>query len=109
MQKHPTDHIVIKSGNVDVDIVPVIQWLNKFQAVYTNWSCQGDPGGKQLPYVLFTCQSQIALARILEAVQHVAKVEASWYVQGGAIRYNLRFNSTESLARFIKAKFEARK
>jgi hypothetical protein len=53
---------------VDVDIIPIVQWLLSWDGVRTLYSCQGDDeqGQESEAYVLFVCNSEDSLKRILE-------------------------------------------
>ena len=72
MQQHPTVKIEIDSKlvDIDVDIVPVVQWFNRFPGVKTRWSCQGGLPVAWLlaeePYVVFFCNNLESLQKIAQ-------------------------------------------
>ncbi len=68
MNKHRTKRIALKWIDVDEKIVPLVDWLNGFDSVHTEFSCQGDDKGDD-PYVLFKCRHDGDLATILEAFE----------------------------------------
>lgn len=40
--EHKTITMPLKTIDVDVEIVPVVKWLNDMRQVFTLWSCQGN-------------------------------------------------------------------
>jgi len=48
MKKHKTQKIAIKTAPIDEGILPVINWLNKFKNVRTDFCCEGDSDKEQL-------------------------------------------------------------
>jgi hypothetical protein len=65
---HETRPIPMKMIDVDIGIVPVVNWLNSMQGVYTEYSCQGDPDNAALPvgipYVRFFCTDMECIREI---------------------------------------------
>jgi hypothetical protein len=60
-------------------MVPVVNWLNKFESVVTKFCCQGgeDFGGKNpktAPYVIFGCDDPVDLLNIVSRVSYTGKV-----------------------------------
>jgi len=69
---HPTKRIVVKEGDIDEGIIPVVAWLNSFYTVCTYASCQGDQtvkDGSCLPYVTFVCGHTDDLMAIKKTVR----------------------------------------
>ena len=42
---HLTSNIVIKIADVDLEIIPIINWLNSFNGIITVFSCEGKEKG----------------------------------------------------------------
>jgi hypothetical protein len=101
-QDHPTRNVNIKRAAVDVLMVPLVEWLNSFEAVHTLFSCQGEPGddppSEHRPYVLFTCTSALTLMTILDQFGYAATVEVSYCEEYPVLRYAARFGSRQALA-----------
>jgi hypothetical protein len=112
MSDHKTVRIVIKEADVDVEMVPVVNWLNSFHSVTTQFCCQGNDkakhkreDGKRLdpPYVLFTCWDRQDLMQILWAIRHYYPMtcEVTWDDDEMPIRYKLDFMNRKTLKEFI--------
>jgi hypothetical protein len=74
---HVTARTIIKTANIDTKMVPVVNWLNRFESVVTKFCCQGgqDFGGKKSsPYVVFACDDPVDLMNIVNKVSYVGKV-----------------------------------
>ena len=104
---HKTQRIPIKMEDVDINIIPVVVWLNSFSSVITLFSCEGDEVDEdddefdvlsKKPYVLFICSDQMQLMHILEYSQQVSTTEISMH--NTQIRYCMRFNSKEEMLDF---------
>jgi len=71
--RHKTKHIAIKTGEIDVEIIPIINWLNSYDFIITLYCCEGreegDPGwdsenkgninSSYQPYISFLTYSYI--------------------------------------------------
>lgn len=64
MGHHETVELRIKNKvrPIDIKIVPLIRWLNNFESIETQWSCEGNDDGRG--YVLFFCEDQDDLRRV---------------------------------------------
>ena len=98
MCDHKTNKICMKFVDVDINIIPLVKWLNTFEYVFTKYSCQGNKD-KQ-PYVLFYCGENRDIVYILDKTEKYSKMSINSY--RGYLRYVLRFNSCESLSDFYK-------
>ena len=96
MEDHKTKKVIIKEADVDIDISPVVEWLNKFKDVFTLFSCQG--GEKSNSYVLFCCMDNLTLIKILKITNTFADVKVDFYE--GVTRYYLEFHSYKKLTEF---------
>ena len=117
---HPSKETVIKTGNVDINIVSLVNWLNEFPSVITVCSCEGDSDNSKkemisLPQVGFMCGDYITLCTILEQVygfqnsnclesnNYGLNVSVSWMPNmPSPVIYGLSFASKKSLLKFIK-------
>ena len=106
---HKTRRVVIKQGDIDVNIIPIVKWLNSFESVHTLFCCEG--GTKQelettnehnQPYVLFTCLNQMELMTILCEFSNVATCEVTYYEAYG-LRYRLKFIDKEAMLNFCES------
>jgi hypothetical protein len=106
-QPHKTTHVIIKSADVDEEILPVVSWLNGFNHVQTQYCCQGedDDNNKfsvpQEPYVVFHCFDQLTLAMICARIGPFGHVVVEWWE--GSLRYVLKFNDKANLFEFVEA------
>jgi hypothetical protein len=98
---HNTKEIIIKKAEVDEKIIPFVNWLNSFQSVITEYSCQGDSENR--PYVLFKCYDHYDLIDILKLISNDCGgtregivMEVDMYPTN-TIRYAIRFDSEERL------------
>ena len=105
---HKTKRVVIKQSDIDINIIPVVKWLNSFESVHTLFSCEGetkqelkDGGERNKPYVLFTCWDQLELMTILRELD-VATCEVTYYEAYG-LRYRLKFIDKEAMLNFCES------
>jgi hypothetical protein len=115
---HPTKKITIKRANVDVKIIPLVNWFNSYQSVTTYFCCQGEPKKEgqrdeeyihHRPYVLFTCMNAVDLVSILSVLNYKATVEIYWNEFKSQIEYVARFDEQERLfdaIEYIKVRSE---
>lgn len=97
--------MIIKSADVDVEIIPIIKWLNSYLSVNTHFCCQGDPDTTKetdnhacnRPYVLFTCMNPVDLVSVLSVLGHFSTVEIHWNQYKAQIEYISRFTNKERL------------
>lgn len=103
---HETKNISLKTADVDIKIIPVVQWLNTFAGILTLNSCEGaGRGHDKQPYIHFACLKDNSLKHVvlklkdfrydLEIKQH----NQFWNVS----TYCIRFESPEELLRFTEA------
>ena len=76
--KHETQPISLKEADIDIEMIPVVKWLNSFDGVNTRHCCEGDDGSWefQKPYITFTCNSLLTLAIIVEKLTEVPTAKA---------------------------------
>ena len=99
---HPTKKIVIKSAEVDVKMIPLIEWMNKIGSVTTLFCCQGCDKKKNPPYVLWTCFYGIDLVRVLEDFSYSCKTEVAWNQYKNQIEYYTHFENEKRFAQFME-------
>jgi hypothetical protein len=98
---HETEHIIIKSADVDKGIIPVVLWLNSFPNITTVTSCQGEEDSEhrsRRPHVGFTCSRQTDLIGVLDRLPNAAHVEVAFYNE---VTYYLYFDDTDDLKHFM--------
>lgn len=121
-KEHPTQTLNVHGENVeiDVDMVPVIKWLNNIPGVFTTFCCQGDvdennDGKHKKPYVLFYSNQPARTEYIIKTFTefhqhsmtlnvmhsyHEVKTTLDWFMNG--IRYSAHWYDNMSLKDFIK-------
>lgn len=107
---HKTKRIVIKQGDIDVNIVPVVKWLNSFESVHTLFCCEGGTEEElenkeaNKPYVLFTCWDHFELTAILRELDRCGcgvTCEATYY-HPHPLRYMIKFEKKKGMLEFCK-------
>lgn len=71
-KEHTFRTIVLKSAKIDVNIIPVVKWINSFPDTITFYSCQGGPanyGFTSIPYATFICREKHVLKHITNVVK----------------------------------------
>jgi hypothetical protein len=81
---HDMKLVPVVNAMVDVEIIPLIEWLNTLPGVTTCYSCQGDEDSK--PYVLFRCEDEEGLYPIYKQLTGYA--DLIWNAQH---RYGIRY------------------
>jgi len=59
MSDHEQKNIPLKTISVDSDIIPLVNWLNSFDDIFTLYSCKGNDLNK--PWITFFCNKQSTL------------------------------------------------
>ena len=113
MNTHHAANIVIKRADVDVDMIPLVNYLNSFESVTTLACCQGENGETeddvvslpgQRPYVLWTCTDTIDLIKILKKLEHYGVTEIMWNNGKRHFEYRTAFPNKQIL---IKLRFDS--
>lgn len=95
-RKHKTKKTIIKQELVDVRIRLVVQWLNSFRDIRTQFSCEGDNASNgQKPHILFHCDCQLDLVKVLSIMGSWATLTVE--VFEGSLRYNMVFPNRRNL------------
>lgn len=112
---HKASHIVVKRAEIDINIQPVIKWLNSFTGIFTRWCCEGDdkeklvkgdaPYHRQDPYITFYSTEQDELNLVLTEIHGYGIVEVEFY-EKRMIRYMLKFSNKRRLEDFIDAQLK---
>ena len=92
--EHKTKNIVLKSANVDLKIIPLIEWLNAKEGVHTLYSCECNDNDNK-PYIMWSCSYPPSLVWILHVFSPFATTEIDYYE--GSLRYTSRFGDENSL------------
>ncbi len=98
MKDHKTKKILIKSADVDVKIIKVVNWLNSFETVFTKYSCQGD--SKNKPYVVFACDTSDELFKISSKVGYLGRIYIRTPFEVRLMDFVLEFFSKSDLKMF---------
>jgi len=102
--------IMMLPVEIDVKIVPIIEWLNSYKSVRTLYCCEGHDGRPESSYVTFTVNNQRSLKsilRIFELARQEDNLERGIkiyvdYLQLTCIRYIVRWYTKEDLENFKK-------
>jgi hypothetical protein len=101
--KHKTKRIVIKEADVDIKLIPVVNWLNSQGNIFeivTQFCCQGNRNEKN-PYVIFTSYSEGVLNNIIKKTAIFADVKILYHNPNLPRRYKLEFKSAAEMQSFI--------
>ena len=99
---HPQSSILVKDNiaiRCDTAIVPLITWLNSFDGIATQWSCQGEPGGSYSPYFMLLVSNLDSFNQILIVMDSFREANPTygypqfdvWY-RRGETKFNFNFN-----------------
>ena len=125
MKGHKAIQTSLKTFDVDCLIKPVVDWLNSYDDVYTQYSCQGTVCivAKQKedvqwsPYVLFWCLDYDTLRRILKKIDTFSRIpktigrshnvmggvrsDIDWVSDMSPLNYTIRFYDRKILKEFV--------
>ena len=102
MSRHKTKSVIIKKAKIDKLIIPVVNWLNEFEYVFTKWSCEGGGHGhNEKPYVVFSCDSAEELAKISRRVGDFGQLCIRPPYNIRLMDYSIEFISKKALKVFI--------
>jgi hypothetical protein len=105
-QTHPTTKIPLKFAHVDTKMIPLVNWLNSYDSINTQFCCQGNPRKENQtdddyeihrPYILFTCMNPIDLISVLSMFEYRASTQVYWSDIKSQIEYCSRFRDQEAL------------
>ena len=127
MIEHETERIRVKGKIVEVDVlmIPVVQWLNRLRGVSTFACCEGydiprkvrrrlsaeaELGNYNLdwvrPYVAFTCKSMGSLEAILRPIHPqsfvLGRCDVDYEPFRAALTFSVLFNTKDSLREYVK-------
>lgn len=112
---HATVRLSIKVASIDRKMVPVIEWLNSFDGVFTKHCCQGDDidhsdptGHRQEPYVVFASDSMASLFLIVNSLGGYGEVTILPVHETRAMDFRLSFRDCQSL-QWLVEKIKARR
>lgn len=101
-KSHKTTNMAVVRAPVDVNMVPLIKWLNSHIGITTLFCCQGDASleksERYSPYVMFISMSQESLVSIARIMPQIIKLD--WYES--LLRYTAHFSSQYSYYRFVE-------
>jgi hypothetical protein len=91
---HKTKLTSLKEAEVDLQMIPLVKYLNTFPGVYTLHSCQGqyfDETVIQRPYIVFIFESQYRFSEMVGKLLEL--IEDNWLDfkinnSGGLLRYS---------------------
>ena len=105
-KRHKTKRVIIADADVDINILPVVRYINSFANCITLFSCEGYGKKKQevfqKPYVLFLCHSNLELQIILDKIGHCGHMFVELHYMSQQLRYHLEFHSKDHLSRANK-------
>lgn len=113
---HNPIRTIIKEAYVDKGVVPVVNWLNSYNDVFTQYACEGyteeekkNGIGHNNPYVIFFCFYEPDMTDILSTIFPYQDItceieygsKTQHYNSYHGIRYILRFKDKKDLKFFI--------
>ena len=111
-EPHKSSRQALKAADIDLAIQPVVAWLNSFETVLTQHSCEGrcvqdrDAHGGYIdgPYVIFYCHDPFELVSVFRVLESACgsgsyRVGVEWW--GGSLRYVLRLNDKDALGALV--------
>lgn len=123
MPRHRQAKIIIKEAAVDIPMIPVVRWLNRWPTIITTGSCQGDERGDGVntPGISFVALTPHALNKVIRYLGgdpgvtiEVRRFGDDWTVWkgeyaevrklGGKIHYHLEFKDLAAVERFVSEK-----
>jgi len=113
---HPQVKVSLKGGPAGVDkgMASTVLWLESFPSCRTFWSCQGIPGGRGRPYVVFTANETDlkAIVAALDAFEEAELEAVGWRevkiglslhsAKEPELRYDLDFGTTARFKHWMK-------
>jgi tRNA(Phe) wybutosine-synthesizing methylase Tyw3 len=105
---HKTQRISLKTIEVDKAIVPIVNWLNSFEDIFTLNSCEGEQrkGICNLPYIQFISMGQKDLSQILPRLMGYAEVTVLYDEVRGCLVYIARFKNKSAMERVVSLVFK---
>ncbi len=102
----PPDHaqtrLIIVEANIDVGIVPLVNWLNSFHGIMTRWRCEGG-GPNDLPYIVIWVNESTSEFKQVENKLNYRTVDIlPQCTQGEVYVYNIVFSSKGEMERIQK-------
>ena len=70
-KNHKTTLMQFKPFEVDTKMVPVVEWLNSYVGITTEYCCENDGG---YFYILFKCDSMLSLSDISRHVEEITVI-----------------------------------
>ncbi len=92
-------------------MVPLVNWLNSYESIWTHFCCQGEPRQEgqsdddyqmHRPYVLFTCISTVDLISVLSTFGYRADTFIGWNEMKCSLEYCTRFHDQQALFETIE-------
>ncbi len=103
---HKTREIAIKKAQVDIGIIPLVDFLNGFDGIITRWSCEGYPARSKkvdLPYINFYAEDLQSIQFLLKELQ---SAPCTVHIQSASelisMSFAIRFENKEHLDQMIK-------
>ncbi len=104
MNHHITKRIAVKFADIDIKMIPLIQWMNSFDGICTIGCCEGVIPTQQRPEgckpsATFRCWDMVSLASIIGTVNGFAQT-VIYYQNDHGLIYTTTFTSQQSLLSF---------
>jgi len=109
VKKHTTEEVIILKASIDKAIVPVVNWLNDFSSVVTQYCCEGHDGNwDSKPYVIFTASCIQDLMDITRKTDGFADIVINCSEGLLPLRFWLKFGNKKLMKSFISIYLEKR-
>jgi hypothetical protein len=107
--KHKTKKIIIKTAEVDEEIVPIVKWLNSFEGIQTLYSCQGGNIDFE-SYISFVSDNYENIISVLETIRNIQNQNEKCFMRTEVdynnsifpLRYTIRWYDNKSMLDFCR-------
>ncbi len=99
---HKTKRTILKEADIDIEIIPIVKWLNSYDSVITWYCCQGDK--KEKGQVVFTCTNPtdiLNISRIVTCTNPDRRIEVQEWPEA-TLRYELIFKNISATQEFVQ-------
>ena len=113
LNKHEAEFIIIRGKEVivDLNIIPLIKYLNKDMNIETIYSCEGDDEYKDgqiaTPYVLLKCLTLTSFKNLLKIFRDAKKIETLEDLEDLSNRCHVRLDDDDNL--IVNVNFDSKK
>lgn len=101
-ENHKTTLMQFKPFEIDTKMVPVVEWLNSYVGITTEYCCENDGG---YFYILFRCDDMLSLSDISRHVEDIVIVSPNNAVSYMRFLIRQKIKQRDKFVEFIVKKF----